>query len=158
MKFRKENKKRIRNQLHNYFLPVHKHFGVENARTVAQVTQHLDVVCRLNLNEDRMELFKIKVSSMVHNLLMTSRTDKDGNEKNLLYLEGLDCEIIGNTGYYYFPKSREEVDRIRKSKQRILSARKKSVDLRYALGLDFINQLEYKPNEATMENEEESND
>ena len=89
---------------------------------------------------------------------MSSRVDNKGNEKNLLYLEGLDCEIIGTIGYYYFPKNKEEVERIRKSKQRVLSARKKSAELRYILGLDFIGQLEHKPNEAAIEEEEETND
>lgn len=151
MKFSKEMKRKIRTRLHKYFLPVHKHFGIENARTISQIAQHLDVTCGLNLNEDRMELFKGKVSGMIHNLLMSSKADKDGNEKNLFYLEGLDCEIIGIVGYYYFPKSKEEPERIKKAKDRALVERKKSVASRYVLGMDFVDRLEYKPKETSTE-------
>ena len=142
MKFKKEVKRKIRQHLYNFFRPVDKYMGIENARTVAQVTQHIINVCHFKFNEDQIQLFRSKLSGMIHTLLMDEREGK-----NLYYLAGLDCQIIGIHGYYFFPKNEKEVEDIKKSKDMKLRSLKKGASSRYVLGINFIHQLEHKPKE-----------
>ena len=155
MKLGKGKGKQIRRIIWNYFQPMYEHLGFENAKTIHQITNH--VLKKVKVANDHKkdcpyfnELFTQAVSAIIHVTVLNPKLSKKTGKHHKLYLRGLLCETINEStgyplGYYYFPKDRDEHQRIKELSRQKLTANEIVFQLRVIQGgTEHLKQLSHK--------------
>ena len=147
MKFTKEQNRSIRNYLYDFFLPIHKHLGLENASTSEEIAENIIKKVKLSIRgESEKQIFRGMITTKIFELLM--------NEKSKRYIKGLDCEVVyrknnGNqnrVGYYYIVKSDEDLKRIQSVRDKEVKAREKGAYIHTLHDKEFLKQLGHDSN------------
>ena len=132
--FDKSKKKQITTALLNSFLPEFQHRGIEKAQTIAQISKFINEKLDLKLTDEKMMIFKMQLSGRIRETLL--------NEESKYYLKGLDCEIIGVVGYYYYPQSEKDEKRIKEARETKVINETKNIQIKYAKGINYIKSIE----------------
>lgn len=134
--------KLVRVHLRNYFSPMHKHLGFENAKSIHQIHEYIKKKCGLNgVHEKNCKYFSAWITQYIQTRMRTSIL----NPKSKYYLRGLLCETVKRVGYYYFIKSQDEQGRIKDIVAKEIKGRQVMAHKKIVIdGSKHLQQIEYK--------------
>ena len=136
MKLSKEKKRCVRLALYNYFQPLHKHLGFENSSTIFQIVKAITKRCRIKFaNDDEERIFRETTTSKIFQTLMDKQCS--------YYLRGLQCELVGRLGHFYFAKTEEEIRRVKQISTKVIDGRINMLSFRLDEIKEWIKQLGY---------------